>query len=272
MLLKRLHALLVRGLLARSLLCLLLLAPAPLVAHKPAAQKPAAKKLAVQNTGNDSFSQAKRLLSQKVYADFRQTFYCAASYDARGNISLPEGFVAHSHKGRALRVEWEHVVPAENFGRSFSEWREGHPLCVDRRGKPFKGRNCAEKASLEFRYMYADMHNLVPAIGAVNAARKNHNFALLPGVASRFGSCLVKVEGNKVEPPERARGMIARTYLYMQASYPRFSMGRPQQQLMEAWDKMYPPDAWECTRARRIEALQGNPNAITQKRCQEAKL
>jgi deoxyribonuclease-1 len=82
----------------------------------------------------------------------------------------------------------------------------------------------------------------------------------------------MKVEGNKVEPPERARGAIARTYLYMQAVYPRFSMGRPQRQLMEAWDKMYPPEVWECTRARRITAIQGNPNSITEARCKEAGL
>ena len=228
--------------------------------------------LAAGNSTNDSFSQAKRMLSQKVYFDNRVTLYCAATYDEGGNIRLPEGFVASRYPGRALRMEWEHMVPAENFGRTFKEWREGHPSCVDRRGKPFKGRNCAEKASKAFRHMHADMHNLAPAIGAVNAARQNYNFALLPEAASAFGSCAMKIEGNKVEPPERARGMVARAYLYMQAEYAQFSMGRPQRQLMEAWDRMYPPDVWECTRARRIAALQGNPNKITQARCEEVGL
>jgi len=228
--------------------------------------------LAGGNTKNDSFNKAKRALSQEVYFDNRVTLYCAAPYDAHGNIHLPEGFVASQHPGRALRVEWEHIVPAENFGRSFREWREGHPLCVDKGKKPFKGRNCAEKLSKEFRRMHADMHNLAPAIGAVNAARKNYNFALLPEADSAFGSCAFKIQDNKVEPPERARGLIARTYLYMQAAYPRYAMGRPQRQLMEAWDKTYPPDAWECTRARRIEAIQGNPNPITQTRCKEVGL
>jgi deoxyribonuclease-1 len=220
------------------------------------------------NLTNESFARAKRLLSQKVYMEHRVTLYCAASYDAGGNISLPEGFVAAQHSSRALRMEWEHIVPAENFGRSFREWREGHPLCT-RDGKAFKGRSCAEKASKEYRRMHADMHNLAPAIGAVNAARKNHNFALLPEATSAFGSCPVKILGNKVEPPERARGLIARSYLYMQAAYPRYKMGRPQRQLMEAWNRAYPPDAWECTRARRIAALQGNANEVTERRCKE---
>ena len=212
------------------------------------------------------------MLSQQVYFDHRVTVYCGAEYDERGNITLPEGFVTPSHQKRAGRMEWEHIVPAENFGRAFEEWREGHPECVDNKGKLFKGRNCAEKVSMEFRYMYADMHNLAPAIGAVNALRSNHNFAMLPDAKATFGSCPMKVQGNRVEPPEASRGIIARTYKYMQAVYPRYNMGRPQQQLMDAWDKIYPPDAWECTRARRIADIQGNVNETTEARCKEVGL
>jgi len=198
---------------------------------------------AAGNTSNDSFNRAKRHLSQ-VYADHRITVYCGASYDERGNITLPDGFVTPSHQKRAQRMEWEHIVPAENFGRAFAEWREGHPECVDNKGKLFRGRNCAEKVNMDFRYMHADMHNLAPSIGAVNALRSNFNFAMLPGVESTFGTCTMKIDSKnrRVEPPEAARGIIARTYLYMQAEYPRYNMGRPQQQLMEAWDKMYPPN------------------------------
>ena len=79
----------------------------------------------------------------------------------------------------------------------------------------------------------------------------------------------MKIQGNRVEPPEAARGIIARTYLYMQTEYPRYKMGRPQQQLMEAWDKMYPPEQWECVREKRIRTIQGNSNRITEARCEE---
>ena len=209
------------------------------------------------------------MLSKKVYFDHRITVYCSAPYDERGNISLPEGFTTSRYQSRASKIEWEHIVPAENFGRAFKEWREGDPVCVDNRGKAFKGRKCAEKANLEYRHMQADMHNLAPAIGAVNAARQNYNFILLPDAESAFGTCPMKIQSNRVEPPEPARGLIARTYLYMQAAYPRYQMGHPQNQQMEAWNKMYPPDQWECTRAKRIEQLQGNPNQITQARCHE---
>ena len=221
------------------------------------------------NTTNDSFNKSKQMLINQVYHDYRKTIYCSASFDKKGNITLPEGFTTTKYQKRTGRIEWEHIVPAENFGQAFNEWRDGNAICVDSKGKSFKGRNCAEKANKEYRLMQADMHNLAPAIGSVNAARQNYNFTLLPDAKSSFGSCPMKVQGDRVEPPESARGIIARTYLYMQSAYPRYQMGRPQNQLMQAWDKMYPPDIWECTRARRIEVIQGNKNNITETRCKE---
>lgn len=225
--------------------------------------------MAAGNTTNDSFSRSKKMLSQ-VYADHRITFYCGAEYDAQGNVTLPDGIVIPIK--RANRVEWEHVVPAENFGRAFDEWREGSPECVDNRGKAFKGRRCAEKANMEYRHMQADMYNLYPAIGAVNAMRSNFNFQMLPGEESSFGSCEMKIADRKAEPPARARGQIARTYFYMQDAYPRYKMSRQQEQLMGAWDKMYPVDQWECTRAKRIEAVQGNENRFVKEPCEAAKM
>jgi len=96
-----------------------------------------------------------------------------------------------------------------------------------------------------YRYMQADMFNLYPAIGAVNALRVNYNFNMLPAVKSDFGSCVMKIDNRKAEPPEAARGRIARTYLYMDGAYKRYSMSKSQRQLMNAWDKIYPVDAWE---------------------------
>jgi deoxyribonuclease-1 len=93
------------------------------------------------------------------------------------------------HVKRSKRIELEHVVPAESFGRAFSEWwRGGHPECVSSKGKAFKGCNCASKMNQVYRLMQADLYNLYPAIGAVNALRSNYNFTMLPDVESDFGS------------------------------------------------------------------------------------
>lgn len=78
------------------------------------------------------------------------------------------------------------------------------------------------------------MYNLYPAIGAVNAARSNYNFGMLNKADSDFGSCDLRIEKRKVQPPEAARGAIARSYLYMEASYPRYSMSSSQRKLMQA--------------------------------------
>jgi deoxyribonuclease-1 len=222
------------------------------------------------SSGNDtiqSFSKAKKALEKKVYFDHKTTIYCSARFDSNNNILPPAGFVTDKHKKRAKRVEWEHVVPAENFGRSFTEWRGGHKKCVNSKGKSFKGRRCAEKINPEYRLMQSDMYNLYPAIGAVNAMRSNYNFVALVDKTSDFGSCNMKIHNRKAEPPKDSRGRIARTYLYMDVTYKRYSMSKSQTQLMNAWDKMHPVSDWECKRAKRIKELQGNTNEILNQRC-----
>ena len=229
--------------------------------------------VAAGNTEIESFTKAKRLLEREVYFDHRVTLYCGAAFDARKNVTLPEGFTTPKHAKRARRVEWEHVVPAENFGRAFVEWREGADVCVDNKGKAFKGRKCAEKANAAFRYMQADLYNLYPAIGAVNAMRSNYRYSMLPGSPATFGTCSMKIEGRRAEPPEAARGTIARTVLYMADAYRGvYRLSNQDRRLMEAWDRQYPVDAWECTRARRIEAIQGNPNERVKEACSRAGL
>lgn len=209
-----------------------------------------------------SFNKAKKKLHHEIYFDHRETIYCGAAYEMDKSVTHPEGFNTTAHVKRSKRIEWEHIVPAENFGRTFVEWREGHAECVDSKGKSFKGRKCASKMNMEYRLMQADMYNLYPAIGAVNALRSNYNFTMMTNKASDFGSCRMKIEGRKAQPPERARGRIARTYMYMEQTYPRYKMSKQTKRLMEIWNELYPVSVWECQRARRIEQVQGNRNEV----------
>ncbi|MBE0597579.1 MAG: endonuclease [Desulfuromonadales bacterium] len=223
------------------------------------------------NTTNQSFNKAKKILLQEVYADHHLTFYCGSEFDDRGKILFHTGGYQPRKEGeRAYRVEWEHIVPAQAFGQSFAEWRDGHPECVDSKGKSFKGRNCAGKMSIPYRYMEADMHNLVPAIGELNGLRSNYSFAMIPGGQSDFGACEMKIEDRKAEPPAAVRGNIARTYFYMDAAYPgRGVVSNKNRKLFQAWDKADPVDWWECKRSKRVEMLQGNANPFVKDRCQE---
>lgn len=218
-----------------------------------------------------SYAKTIHILRDKIWNNSRETIYCGASYNEKGEISLPEGFVAPSHDSRSKRIEWEHAVPVENFGRAFKEWREGDPVCVSK-GKAYKGRKCASKANPEFREMEADMYNLFPSIGSVNAARGNRRYAELPEIEPGFGSCSAKVKGKMFEPPDRAKGQVARAGLYMDKRYPKFRLSTQQKKLLIAWDKRFPPDKNECERARRIRKIQKDENTFITEACARAGL
>jgi deoxyribonuclease-1 len=165
---------------------------------------------------------------------------------------------------------WEYIVPTHAFGQSFKEWREGHPDCVDRKGKPFKGNNCARKRNIKFRYMESDLYNLVPAIGEINGLRSNYSFAMIPGEKREFGTCDMEIENPKAEPRPEVRGDIARIYFYMNWAYPGHGIiSKKNRKLFEAWDKEDPVDDWECERSIRIEGIQRNDNPFVKKLCVE---
>ena len=216
----------------------------------------------------ESFVEAKKHL-KKIYAKNQVTFYCKARFDDKGKVEMPEGFKTPKYANRSKRIEWEHIVPAENFGRIFVEWCEGHPSCVDKKGKPYKGRKCAEKVNREFRLLQADMYNLVPAIGAVNALRSNYNFTEFEkgSVENTFGSCPVKISNRKVEPPHYSKGMIARTYFYLETVCPSFKISKQQRRILTMWNELYPVDEWECMRMKEISKIQKSENKIVESQC-----
>jgi len=220
------------------------------------------------NTAIQSFNKAKKTLQRQVYHDHRITFYCGCKFTADKQISDRNGYVPKKDNNRAKRVEWEHVVPAHTFGQSFKEWREGHPECVDSKGKSFKGRNCTRKMVVKFRYMESDMYNLVPAVGEINGLRSNYSFSIIPGEKREFGICDMEIENRKAEPPPEIRGNIARTYMYMNAAYPGHGIiSKKNRKLFDAWNKQDPVDSWECERVKRIERIQVNQNPFVKEEC-----
>ena len=130
------------------------------------------------NTTIQSFSKAKKILLSQVYQDHKTTFYCGCSFTAKKEILPCDNYSPKKQWKRAHRLEWEHIVPAHAFGQSFPEWRNGHPKCKNREGKSFKGRNCARKVALKFRYMESDLYNLVPAVGEIKSTGYGRIIAL----------------------------------------------------------------------------------------------
>lgn len=69
-----------------------------------------------------SFNKAKQVMQKNIYTspELQTTLYCGARFDSDKNVTLPKGFQTDKYKKRLARWEAEHVVPAENFGRTFS--------------------------------------------------------------------------------------------------------------------------------------------------------
>ena len=226
------------------------------------------------NRVNDSFQHVKKILLSQVYYDHAETLYCGYPFNSKTKeIDLPRGFSAPVHQERSARVEWEHVVPAEHFGQSFKEWKQGSGRCINKNGTHYKGRRCADEVSFEYRLMQADMYNLFPAVGSVNAVRSNYPYAILDRTPATFGTCEMKVADGSAEPPERARGRIARAMLYMAATYPtHYAMNDRTRKMINSWNERYPATEWECIRAARIERIQKNPNPFVIDACRRAGL
>jgi deoxyribonuclease I len=202
-----------------------------------------------------NFDQAKTELRRYVYHDRTNEgeFYCGCKFDwvgaTGGRVDLPScGYQVRAQENRARRIEWEHILPAHSIGQARQCWQDG-------------GRENCNRTDPVFNVMEADMHNLTPAIGEVNADRSNYRFSVLPGEPYRHGQCDVKVSFSQrsVEPRDENKGMIARVYFYMHDRYD-LNMARAQQQLMMAWDRQFPVSEWERERDRRIAARMGHSN------------
>ena len=116
--------------------------------------------------------------------------------------------------------------------------------------------------------MQADLYNLQPAIGEINGLRSNYQIGLVEGEERDFGRCDIEFKNKHVEPMEKIRGDIARTYMYMEQSYPQYvKFESSLKKLLIKWDKYDPVDNWECKRAEKIFKIQGNLNQIITKRC-----
>ncbi|MGC1183515.1 endonuclease [Legionella sp.] len=210
----------------------------------------------------DSFARAKKI-AVSVFSKHPQTIYCQCTYNQKEIDLTSCGMQEASANKRAHRMEFEHIVAAEHLGQRFECWRT--PLCTDKQGKPFKGRRCCQQIDKHYRHLEAELYNLWPAVGLVNQARSNYRFGMIPGKNNYFG-CTIKIDKalRRAEPPDNAKGVVARAYLFMAEHY-RISLSSSQKELFMAWNKTYSPSAWELQWASQVAAIEGYPNPyITQ--------
>ena len=222
-------------------------------------------------SANESFSKSKKQL-RKIYQGHQTTIYCDCKYNYKDKKNMIDrkscGYKPRNErtkKGnvnqRARRIEWEHIIPAENFGRQFSCWRNGDSKCVNKKGKSYKGRKCCTKVNKKYRIMQADMHNLFPAVGELNADRKNFRFDFKEAKSGRYGACEFNVlfKEKKAKVRKEIRGVIARDYLYFNKQY-GMKLSKQELRKYKVWNKQYPADEWEIEKNKRIGTIQGNSN------------
>lgn len=202
------------------------------------------------------FEQAKKVAKQ-IWNENRKTFYCDCRYDRHGVIQSKSCFYLFNESSRY--IGWEHVVPVSWYGRQLSCWQF---TCITRSGKSMKGRNCCRKISKKFRRMEADLHNLVPVIQAINRARSDYAFGILPENAMlSFNQCDFQIsrQFRLADPPNLRKGMIARIYLYLTEKY-QIDLNEDQKQQFIRWNQQYPPSAWEKRWNQKVAFYQGDFN------------
>lgn len=193
------------------------------------------------------------------------TFYCGCDQGTASTAFKACGYVPKRKSIRSRRVEWEHVMPASFFGRTFRAWTQGNEKCVSRSGKKYRGRRCARKVSPVFRHMELDPHNLVPSVGELNGARSNKPFGEVPGEPREFGVCDFEVNKDVVEPAPHLRGDIARIYLYMFARYPKHvPLTKVMIKELEVWAAGDPVDSVECHRQRAVASTYRHNHYVEQ--------
>jgi len=145
------------------------------------------------------------------------------------------------------KPEWiniEHIFPMA--------WVVNELKCKDRRDCRYRKK---------FNFIESDMHNMYAARKDVNQTRGAMPFGIIKGEKHHFKGCDFEVDfrSRRVEPRPEARGRIARAMLYMADEY-NLDIYRKQRQMLEKWNKQYPPDKEEKRHNAAVAKIQGKPN------------
>ncbi|MGQ3887863.1 endonuclease [Legionella sp. CNM-1927-20] len=205
-----------------------------------------------------NFGQAKKH-ARILFAFYRETLYCRCKFDARLQVDLKScNMQAAARFKRARRVEWEHMMPAENFGNQFACWRE--PLCKKKNGKQYRGRACCGRIDPKFRQAESELYNLWPAVGLVNQARSNYRYSMLETHTTFYG-CPITIDSasRRVEPADYAKGIVARANLFMSDKY-SIRLSEAQRTLFLTWNSQFPPSDREKQWAQLIAKIEGYEN------------
>ncbi|XBC44216.1 MAG: endonuclease [Buchnera aphidicola (Schlechtendalia peitan)] len=204
-----------------------------------------------------------KIIAQKIHFNAPSSFYCGCKISWTKKKGIPQlqscGYKIRKNSNRAHRIEWEHVVPAWQFGHLKQCWKNG--------GR----KNCNHDTN--YIKIETDLHNLQPVIGEINGDRSNFMYGELDTTDKyQYGNCSMKINFKRkiAEPPDTSKGPISRTYLYMNQTY-KLNVSEEQMKLFNIWNKKYPINIWECKRDELIFNVQGNHNPYIYPYCSKQK-
>ncbi len=219
-----------------------------------------------------SFNGAKKTAVELWWEIGPITHYCSCPYRPAspeekklrpGNLWIESAVCGYQAKdpvtkkgkpnARAMRVEWEHVVPADWIATGFK--------CQEKTRKECRSISGYKEAE-------GDLFNLVPAIGELNGHRNARLFSEIEGEEREYGSCDFEVDTTGTgpshlrggaEPMPIIRGDVARVWLYM---IDRYNLKLPEdyQMLMKKWSRADPIDEAERLRHAIISKTMGWKN------------
>ncbi len=184
---------------------------------------------------------ARQAFWKKLYSETHESLYCKKTFHGKSGFNI------------------EHVFAA-------SWMKEAIPKC--RR----KNRKECRRLSPRFNLMESDLHNMYPTITTVNSARGSYVFAELEGEYVKQ-DCPLEMGDHAVEPPEYAKGKVARAILYMTHEYnidlDKVTNSPGFEKDLLRWHCTYPPTPTEIIRNDKILKLQrtSNPFVLEQELC-----
>jgi deoxyribonuclease-1 len=185
-----------------------------------------------QTVISDYATAQRRFFSTELYPKGGRDLYCSVPFTIDRRVTI------------------EHVYAAD--------WIATHHGCRNRKECPIPAYGFAE----------GGLHNLWPAIGAINSSRRDKLFGEIPG--SKFTlpppsvsdlKCAYKRTTGQnaiVEPSDSVKGDIARSLFYMHIEYDLDLKGMLR--MLKRWNAADPPNAQERSRNNQIEKLQGTRN------------
>ena len=147
------------------------------------------------------------------------------------------------------RLTVEHVYAAD--------WIASHFGCPNRNECPH----------VDYKRAEGDLHNLWPAIGAINSSRGDKLYGEIPGETPTLPPSVADLHCDYerttgpnavVEPRKAVRGDIARSLFYMHVEYELDLKGMLP--MLKRWHAADPPNAHERWRNNQIEKLEGIRN------------